>query len=183
MFDRDGEFIDGAEPAPIEDVKADLRHISDKEKAYDRGWDPFKTQEKVKRDEFGFIIRKDDEGGLGTRDLSSARKSLWEIQKDLEKKRKKDMAQAGPANQNIINYPSAKEFFAKNQMKRFIVKGSYSHLPFSEKSKIEIMKACKPPFVLKFARDKIRLKKRVTSRKAIELIFEVYNMGYLVPTK
>ncbi len=181
MFDQEGEFIDGAEPIEIRDVKRDMRILSKSAKEIDRDWDPFNVKQTVKRDEFGFIISEDDEtGGLGTRDLTSARKSLWDLEREREQKLKEEAMLAEPANLDIKNYANAQEFFDVNQMKRFTVKGTYSHLPFQDKSKIEIVKACKPPFVLRFARDKIRMRMQVTSRKAIDVLFQVYNMGYLV---
>jgi hypothetical protein len=183
MFETDGEFIDGAEPKELEDYKKDKRNLSRKDKAKERkkadNFDPFKAPvSRVQRDEFGYMI--DTKKGMGVMDTKAARKSLWEIQKELEEK-KKQGGSGEISKAHVQNYTNSTEFFEKNQTKRFNVKGDETKLPFRDKSNITLLKSCRPPFILKFARDQIRVKRGVTSKRAVELIYKVYKLGFLHP--
>jgi hypothetical protein len=101
---------------------------------------------------------------------------------DLQKKmsaQNKDVAANVRDLSHVKKYPTPEAFFEENQGKRFIVKGETAGLGFLDKSNVEALKNCSPPFILRYARDQIKVRRSLTSSKAIELIFSVYNLGFL----
>ena len=107
-----------------------------------------------------------------------ARKSLWQIEKELEKARKEEEAEAEKRS-HVKKFADPKEWYEKYQTSRFVVEGDFSNLSLREKANIKTLQGCNPPFVLKFARDQVRVKKGIPSSKAIQLLFQVYNLGFL----
>ncbi len=138
--------------------------------------DPFKLKEKkVERDEFGFFI--DKKKGFSGQDVQTARSSIMDIEKKLkvqdeQKPETRDLS-------HVQNYPSAEAFYNENQGKNFIVKGDAKGLSFIDKANLDVVKSCSPPFILRYARDQIRLKRQLTSAKAMEILFSIYKLGFL----
>lgn len=184
-FDEKGDLKPESGGAqPTEQMPQNTRDrrvlLSKKDKMKDRlDSDPFKQAEKrVERDEFGFVI--DKKAGFSTRETVAARKSLVEIQQDLAKK-----AAAAPTTRDtkhVQKYATPEAWFEANQGKRFILKGETVGLPFLEKANVETIKGCNPPFILRFARDQIRVKRSCTSQEAVKILFSVYNLGFLFET-
>ena len=179
MFDSNADYIQGSVPFKAQREKKDKRFLSQKEKVQERkakdDFDPFKQKgESILRDEFGYAIEGKD--GLGVRDVRAARKSLWQIERELAEKKEAAAAQYHSTD-HVVRYPSAKIFFEENQGKKYKIEGDPVHLSFVDKGNVELAKLVQG--ALRYARDQIRIKRAVTSDKAIEILFSVYNLGFM----
>jgi hypothetical protein len=187
MFNESGELVaDNPIKKTLEVIEhietADRRTIDKREKMKDAKVSdeelfggPKKT---VERDEFGFI--KDEKLGFASSDTTAARNAILERQKALQQSVAAQSSSAGQKDlSHVKKFKTAEEWFNIYQGKRFTVKGEVSGLPFIDKANVELVKQCSPPFILKYARDQIRLKRNCTGIKAAEILFAVYNLGFL----
>lgn len=184
LFNEQGELRDKQEVEKDKEMRAlsgkgDRRvFLSSKERTKDRvQFDPFKAQQKkVERDEFGFIIsRGPGKESFSVQETAAARNKLTDLTQIPRSKEK-----AAPRDtSHVKKYPSADKWFEENASKSFIVKGDTNGLSFIDKSNVDLVKSMSPPFMLRFARDQIKVRRGVTSIKAVEILFSVYNLGFL----
>jgi hypothetical protein len=109
-------------------------------------------------------------------ETASARNKILDvtqIPRSKEKVAPRDMS-------HVKKYPSADKWFEENQSKSFIVKGNTTGLPFIDKSNVDLVKTMSSPFMLRYARDQVRVRRTITSIKAVEILFSVYNLGFLI---
>jgi hypothetical protein len=185
-FNSSGELLseDELEAMLMERNESSGKPKPSKRKTADRierddNWDPFKKVEALKRDEFGFQMDKRS-AEFGTKDVEVARKSV--IQSGSEQMRKileKERNQEGPEPQDVSRWSSASQWYNDLQGKQFIVTGGGSDLPFKDRGELMLLKGCNPPFILRFARDQIRIKNSMLGSEIQKLMFKFYKMGYL----
>jgi len=144
-------------------------------------WNPFKPVKQLKRDEFGFIMDKTREDSeFGTKEL------LWGIEQvkkaELEKEKelkKQELKEEEVEPQDVSRWPDANAWYNEFQSKKFVIKGDRSKLTFTERGEINMILGCNPPFILRFARDEIRLKYNMIGSDVVKLLFKYYKLGYL----
>lgn len=187
-FDDAGELMSQEE---IDRLMAELEKVHDREKAEKKvkefkrektgPWNPFEQDTKLKRDEFGFLMdaRRDD-SEFGTKDFTAARKEV--IKTGMEQQRKLQQAESSqdkPDPQDVSRWGTARNWYNDMQMKKFNVVGGTAGLSFTEKGELNQIQSCDPPFMLRFARDEIRLKGNMVGIKVIKMLFKYYKRGYL----
>ncbi|MHA1821605.1 MAG: hypothetical protein ACTSU2_03400 [Promethearchaeota archaeon] len=142
-------------------------------------WDPFKQEKNLKRDEFGFLIDK-RKAEFGTKDVDVARKRILEEgHKQYREILIKENSKKPPEPQDTSRWPNAAVWYNEMQGKRFTITGGVQNLSFTEKGELNILKACNPPFVLRFARDQIRLNNGMITSEIQKLMFKFYKLGFL----
>jgi hypothetical protein len=145
--------------------------IKDREKG-----DIFSQQsKKVDRDEFGYIIG--EKKGFSSKDVQISRNTVLNMEKKLElEKNTKNVSQD---LSHVQKFQTAQIWYDTKQGNQFVLKGETKNLPFKDKVITDILKTMSSPFILKYARDQVRLKMQCTSQKAIEFLFVIYNQGFL----
>lgn len=187
-FNADGELMSQDE---IDKLMAELEKEHDRSKAEEKvekfrkekrdPWDPFKQDSRLNRDEFGFLmdVRRDD-SEFGTKDMSAARKGV--IKAGMQQERMVQEKQESideVESQDVSRWGTARNWYNEMQMKKFKVVGNSSKLSFSERGEFNLMKACGDSFMLRFARDQIRLKESMVGTQVIKMMFKYYKLGYL----
>lgn len=187
-FNEDGNMLS---PEQLEQLFEELAHQEsltkkvrqkegDQVKVQDN-WNPFKPVKQLKRDEFGFIMDKTREDSeFGTKEL------LWGIEQvkkaELEKEKelkKQELKEEEVEPQDVSRWPDANAWYNEFQSKKFVIKGDRSKLTFTERGEINMILGCNPPFILRFARDEIRLKYNMIGSDVVKLLFKYYKLGYL----
>ncbi|MHA1340661.1 MAG: hypothetical protein ACTSRZ_11025 [Promethearchaeota archaeon] len=187
-FNDEGEMLS---PEELEELFEEIsrqetltRKIKKKEKSEVKvqdNWDPFKPVPKVKRDEFGFIMdAKRDDSEFGSKELTWGVKQIKEAELKKQKELKKAEIKAEPVEpQDVSRWPNPNAWYNELQFKTFTVKGDRSQLSFKERGEINMILGCGPPFMLRFARDNIRVKYNMLGGDVIKLLFKYYKKGYL----
>jgi hypothetical protein len=74
-------------------------------------------------------------------------------------------------------FASAKDWFNKFQMRQFVCVGQGSELPFKDKANYRIIQTLPKPFMLMFARDKLKIQKNALTAEVIDALFALYKTG------
>jgi hypothetical protein len=161
-------------------TQKDRRNISmrDKEKELRIGSDAElfgANYKQKKRDEFGYVMGEE----IGKRDTAASRQSVLDQKARIETSLKTAASAPTQTTRQVKKYNSATDWFEECQGKKYTAKGDTSTLSFLEKTNVNIVLGLNQPFILRYARDQVRLKLNSTSAKAIELLFTVYNKGFL----
>ncbi|MBD3351340.1 MAG: hypothetical protein GF364_07615 [Candidatus Lokiarchaeota archaeon] len=187
-FNNEGELLTDAEISEMLEEMQYKRSTAKKAKKKEKNikvvrkdWDPFEAERKLKRDEYGFLMdasREDSE--FGSKEVDSAREkvSLLGLKKAREHK-KEEVKAVPPDEQDVSRWSSPREWYNELQGKKFTIEGNKAALSFTERGEINLIQGCNPPFILRFARDEIRVKKGQISSQVIKLLYKYYKKGYL----
>ncbi|MFO8018177.1 MAG: hypothetical protein R6U96_06040 [Promethearchaeia archaeon] len=103
-----------------------------------------------------------------------------EASASLEKEKTLEDAEAQPKQTEKSN---PKEWFNENKMRQFITVGNGNDLPFRKRGDFTLLKTLPKPFILTFARDQLKIKKRKMSSEVIKMLFELYKSGHIKPAQ
>ncbi|MGV9200500.1 MAG: hypothetical protein ACOC4M_16960, partial [Promethearchaeia archaeon] len=90
-------------------------------------------------------------------------------------------AKAKPSKQTGVSNP--KEWFSQNNMRQFVTVGNGNDLPFRKRGDFTLLKNLPKPFILTFARDQLKIKKRKMSSEVIQILFDLYKSGHIKPAQ
>lgn len=82
---------------------------------------------------------------------------------------------------SVPSHADPKEWFAEFQMRKFELSGDATGLNFREKGDFKLLQTLSAPFMLSFARDKLRNRKSITSTEAIKILFKFLKEGRITP--